>query len=173
VGTVEPRKNIATLLDAWERLRTDVRDEYDLVVAGPAGWGDSAVLKRLQAGTTGVRYLGYVAEADLPALTAGASAFVYPSLYEGFGLPLAQAMAAGRAAVTSAVSSMPEVAGGAALLVDPKSVEELGSAMDRLLSDAPLRNELGRRGRARADRFRWEEGAARSWEFFEEVMGRA
>lgn len=172
VGTVEPRKNIGALLDAWQKLPGALREEYDLAVAGPAGWGDTGVLKRLRSAPPGIRYLGYVAETDLPALTAGAAAFVYPSLYEGFGLPLAQAMAAGVPAITSAVSSMPEVAGDAALLVDPSSAAEICAALEKLLPDAELRRELGARGRRRAERYRWEAGAAPSWRFFEEVMGR-
>src|SRR6185369_2455883 len=92
VGTVEPRKNLHVLLDAWDALHADLRAAFDLVIAGAWGWGERAILDRLQSGAGGVRYLGYVEEAGLPGLTAGAAAFVYPSLYEGFGLPLAQAM---------------------------------------------------------------------------------
>ena len=171
VGTIEPRKNLATLLAAWAMLPLELRKAFDLVVAGPPGWGDPAVLARLRAGIPGVRYLGYVAETDLPALNAGATAFVYPSLYEGFGLPLAQAMAAGVPAVTSNVSSLPEVAGNAALLVDPHSPGEIRNALEKLLVTPALRTELGARGRRRAAAFRWEECARRSWEFFAEVAG--
>ncbi len=171
VGTVEPRKNLGTLMDAWESLPADVRETYDLVVAGAWGWGDDAILRRLKAGEGGVRYLGYVAESDLPELTAGAEAFVYPSLYEGFGLPLAQAMAAGVASITSGVSSMPEVAGDAALLVDPRSTAELGAALRRLLESESLRRGLGERGRIRAQRFTWEACARQSWQLFEQVAG--
>lgn len=169
VGTVEPRKNIAALLDAWTQLSPSVRQEFDLVLAGPAGWGDTGIGARLASAGPGVRYVGYVPEAELPALNAGATVFVYPSLYEGFGLPLAQAMAAGVPAVTSAVSSLPEVAAGAALLVDPRSAAEICAALERLLLSPSLRSELGERGRRRAEEYRWETCAARSWEFFEEV----
>jgi len=171
VGTVEPRKNLKTLLDAWEGLPADARGAYDLVVAGAWGWGDDAILRRLKAGDGGVRYLGYVAEADLPALTAGAEVFVYPSLYEGFGLPLAQAMAAGVASITANVSSMPEVAGEAALLVDPRSPAELQAALRQLLESESLRCDLGERGRKRAQRFTWEDCARQSWGVFEQVAG--
>jgi alpha-1,3-rhamnosyl/mannosyltransferase len=172
VGTVEPRKNIPALLDAWGQMPGDIREQYDLVLAGPAGWGDTGILARLQSGESGARYLGYIPEAEMPALTAGAAAFVYPSLYEGFGLPLAQAMAAGVPAITSNVSSMPEVAGDAAVLVDPRSPAEIRAAMEKLLLSSTLRAELGARGRERANEFRWEVCAAKSWEFFREVMGR-
>ena len=170
VGTVEPRKNIAALLDGWALLPPSVREEFDLVLAGSIGWGDAAVAARLGAAGPGVRYLGYVPEAELPALNAGAAVFVYPSLYEGFGLPLAQAMAAGVPAVTSNVSSLPEVAAGAALLVDPRSPAEIRAALERLLLSPALRADLGARGRARARAaYRWEVCARESWEFFEEI----
>ncbi len=171
VGTIEPRKNIGTLLDAWAALPDSVREEYELVIAGPEGWGVSGTMARLRAGAPGVRYLGYVAEADLPALTAGAAAFVYPSIYEGFGLPVAQAMAAGVPVVTSNVSSLPEVAGGGALLVDPQSAAELTATMELLALSPSLRADLAARGRKRAGCFRWEQCARRSLEFFHRVAG--
>jgi glycosyltransferase involved in cell wall biosynthesis len=170
VGTVEPRKNIGVLLDAFAALPGSLREEFDLVVAGPPGWGDPAVLHRLQAGQPGVHYPGYVPEEQLPGLTAGATAFVYPSLYEGFGLPLAQAMAAGVPAITSGISCLPEVAAGSALLVDPHSVAELSGAMARLLTDPGLRARLGAQGRARAEAFRWESAARQSLRFFESLL---
>src|SRR5262245_50175332 len=129
VGTIEPRKNVNALLDAYQQLPASLREEYDLVVAGSPGWGDAGALRRLGSTSPGIRYLGYVPEQDLPGLTAGATAFVYPSLYEGFGLPVAQAMAAGVPVITSNVSSLPEVGGDAALLVEPRSAAGLESAM--------------------------------------------
>ncbi|MFB3825755.1 MAG: glycosyltransferase family 4 protein [Bryobacteraceae bacterium] len=171
VGTVEPRKNIPVLLDAWEDLPRSLRQEFDLVVAGPAGWGDPATLARLQSGIPGVRYLGYVPEAELPGLTAAASVFVYPSLYEGFGLPVAQAMAAGVPVVASHVSSLPEVAGKGALFIDPRSPTEIRAALERLLLSPSLRAELGARGRDRAGLYRWDEAARQSWAFFEKLAG--
>jgi alpha-1,3-rhamnosyl/mannosyltransferase len=116
VGAVEPRKNLPTLLDAWKHLKSGLRKQYELVIAGPAGWSSDATIARVRAEAT---YLGYVPEADLPGLVAGATAFVYPSLYEGFGFPVVQAMAAGVPVVTSNTSCLPEIAGDAALLADP------------------------------------------------------
>jgi glycosyltransferase involved in cell wall biosynthesis len=172
VGTIEPRKNLERSLDAWAALPPDVRDEYQLIVAGPAGWKSAATLARLRGSAAGTRYLGYVAEADLPGLTAGAAALLYPSLYEGFGFPLAQAMACGVPAVTSNVSSMPEVAAGSAITVDPLSVDEIKDGLLRLLTSASLRAELGARGRAHAlTHYRWEIAARQSWAFFERVAG--
>lgn len=162
VGTIEPRKNVDTLVEAWEGLPRDVREEFELVLAGPMGWASEETKRKVSR----ARYLGYVAESDLAPLTAGASVFAYPSLYEGFGFPVAQAMAAGVAVVTSNVSSLPEVAGDDAVLVDPRSAGELGAALERLLRSEALRREIGARGRKRADRFRWPVCAERSLEFF-------
>jgi glycosyltransferase involved in cell wall biosynthesis len=163
VGTIEPRKNLATLLDAWQQVVPALRGEFELVVAGPVGWSAQATVARIRAEAT---YLGYVPEEDLPALVAGATAFVYPSLYEGFGFPVVQAMAAGVAVVTSNVSCLPEVAGDAALLVDPRSAAELAAAVTRVLESVDLRAELGARGRVRARRYRWETCAEQSLQFF-------
>jgi alpha-1,3-rhamnosyl/mannosyltransferase len=167
VGTIEPRKNIDTLLDAWFSLALPLREQFELVVAGPTGWARPETIARLGK----VRYLGYVSEPNLAPLTAAATVFVYPSLYEGFGFPVAQAMAAGAPVVTSNVSSMPEVTGEAAVLVDPRSVAELRDALGRLLLSPDLRAELAARGRARARELTWEGCAARSLEFFERVAG--
>jgi glycosyltransferase involved in cell wall biosynthesis len=172
VGTIEPRKNVDRLLSAYGALRPDLRDAFELVVAGPAGWGEQATIARLKA-TSGVRYLGYVPEGDLPGLTAGAAVFVYPSLYEGFGFPVAQAMAAGAPVITSAVSSLPEVAAGSGLLVDPRSEHEIRAALERLLESPGLRGELRAKGRDAAARYRWDVCARRSLEFFESVAGGA
>jgi alpha-1,3-rhamnosyl/mannosyltransferase len=118
-----------------------------------------------------VRYLRYVPEPDLAGLTAGATAFVYPSLYEGFGFPIAQAMAAGVPVLTSNVSSMPEVTGAAAVLVDPHSPGEISAGLEKLLTSVTLRERLAVEGRERAGLFRWEECARQSMAFFERVMG--
>ena len=171
LGTIEPRKNIGTLLDAWSALAPELRAEFDLVLAGPAGWAGPDLLARLRQPPKGVRYLGYVAEQHLAGLTAAAALFVYPSLYEGFGFPVAQAMAAGVPVVTSNVSSLPEVAGDAAALVDPRSQRELSDAMARLLASPGERARLAASGRTRAARFTWDECARRSLEFFRQTAG--
>jgi Glycosyltransferase len=170
VGTIEPRKNVGLLLDAYGQLAPSIRDEFDLVVAGTPGWGDAGTLRRLRSEAPGVHYLGYVPEDDLPGLMAGATVFVYPSLYEGFGLPVAQSMAAGVPVITSNVSSMPEVGGDGALLVDPRSTSELASALSRALLSPDLRAQLGANGRRRAEQYRWEASARKSWKFFERVL---
>ena len=172
VGTIEPRKNIGLLLDTWESMPLTARDHYELVIAGPLGWASEVTVRRLtKERLNSVRYLGYVPEPDLAPLTASAEVFVYPSLYEGFGFPVAQAMAAGVPVVTSNVSSLPEIAGSAALLVDPRSQSELRAALLRLLSSADLRHALASAGRARAREFEWSACAAKSLEFFKMVTG--
>jgi glycosyltransferase involved in cell wall biosynthesis len=169
VGTIEPRKNIDTLLDAYGALPRSVREEFEMVVAGPIGWAAEGTAARLSQ----VRYLGYVPEEDLAALTAAAAVFVYPSLYEGFGFPVAQALAAGVPVLTSTVSSLPELAGDAALLVDPRSTAELRDALARLLLAPDLRADLSARGRCRAQHFRWDRCAAQSLRFFQSVCGKS
>ncbi len=168
VGTIEPRKNLDTLLDAWRTCDPILRDEFDLVIAGPRGWEFRQDLARIDAEAM---YLGYVPEADLPGLVAGATAFVYPSLYEGFGFPVAQAMAAGVAVLTSNNSCLPEITDGAALLADPRSVSEVSCGLSQLLESESLRADLARRGRLRAARFTWENCANQSLAFFRKIAG--
>jgi glycosyltransferase involved in cell wall biosynthesis len=170
VGTVEPRKNLDRLLDAWQSLAASLREEFDLVIAGPEGWQSAGTLARLRSPAPGVRYLAYVPEPDLPGLTAGATVFVYPSLYEGFGFPVAQAMAAGVPVITSNLSSLPEVTGGAAQLIDPQSPGELRTALDGLLTSPAMRSQFSAEGRIQAQRFRWETCARLSVEYFLQIL---
>lgn len=168
VGAIEPRKNLDTLLDAWKELSKDLREQFELVIAGPKGWNADKTLDRIQREVT---YAGYIPESDLPSYVASATAFVYPSLYEGFGFPVAQAMAAGVPVLTSNNSSLREIAGDAALLVDAKSASEIASGLTRLLESEALRQDLGVRARKRAEDFRWETCAAKSLEFFRRISG--
>jgi len=157
VGTLEPRKNLESLIAAWRNLQPTVRDEHTLALVGPRGWDDAPILAA--ARDAGAVLLGRVAEDELRALYAGAACFVYPSLYEGFGLPVLEAMAAGAPVVTSNLSSLPEVAGAAALLVDPRDPAALGAAIGRVLTDDALAARLRAAGRARAATFSWERTA--------------
>ena len=171
VGTLEPRKNIGRLLDAWLALPQSLTHDLELVLVGPQGWNMERVVERFPS-VPGLRWLGYIDECDLPGLTRGAEFLVYPSLYEGFGFPIAQAMAAGTAVLTSNLSSMPEVAGDGAVLVDPLKVEEIAGGMQWLIESPDLRQTLAKAGRARAERYRWERCAAESLEFFARLLGR-
>lgn len=171
VGTIEPRKNLDTLLDAWYLVKAGVREEFDLVIAGATGWSSERTVQRLSAGVDDVRYLGYVPEHQVPGLTAGAVAFVYPSLYEGFGFPVAQAMACGVPVITSDNSSLPEVAGPGALFIDPRSATGIASAIEQMLTSPSLQQRLGAAGAAYAQQYRWEVCARKSLEFFRKATG--
>ncbi len=158
VGTLEPRKNLARLCRAYRALPEAVRQEYPLVLAGMKGWGDADFARDLAALEKEGSLVtpGYLPSDDLRNLYAGAALFVYPSVYEGFGLPVAEAMASGTPVITSNVSSLPEVAGDAACLVDPLDIDDIASALDRLLTDDAMRQRLAKAGLERARQFTWD-----------------
>jgi glycosyltransferase involved in cell wall biosynthesis len=168
VGCIEPRKNIRGLIAAYQLLPGDLRRDFPLVIAGPFGW-ESVAIRPLLA-SEGVRHLGYVPEQFLAALYRGAAALVYPSYYEGFGLPVAQAMAAGIPVITSNCSSLPEVVGDAGLTVDPDSPPALAEALERVLTSPELARELASRGRIRAEAYQWSTAATESLDFFHNVL---
>jgi alpha-1,3-rhamnosyl/mannosyltransferase len=157
VGTLEPRKNLERLLDAWLSLDSTLRAKFDLALVGGRGWDDEAIVNKAES--AGARVLGKVTDLELVALYAGATAFAYPSLYEGFGLPPLEAMAAGAPVLTSTLSSMPEVVGDAARLVDPYDVDGIRDGLSEILTDPGLRDMLKDRGRRRAAEFTWERTA--------------
>jgi glycosyltransferase involved in cell wall biosynthesis len=154
-GTIEPRKNLGALMTAFAGL--DGHD-VDLVLVGPEGWNEDLGALTAPLGDR-VKALGFLPRADLDALLAGAAVFCYPSLREGFGLPVLEAMAQGTAVVTSSGTATEEVAGDAALLVDPLDPSTITDALDWLLSDPDTVEELGRRGRRRAAEFTWRRTA--------------
>lgn len=162
VATLEPRKNLEGLINAYLELPPTVRAEYPLVLVGGAGWRDERLRQRLaETGASGdIRTTGYLPHDELLAVYSGAQAFAYPSFYEGFGLPVLEAMASGVAVVTSNRSALPEVAGDAALLVDPESITDLAEALCRVLTEPALRAELITRGQQRALGFSWEHSCA-------------
>jgi glycosyltransferase involved in cell wall biosynthesis len=158
VGTLQPRKNLGRILQAHRSLPREVRQAHPLVVVGRDGWGNEALAAPLaEAIAEGFcHWLKYVPQPDLPILLRQSRALVYPSLFEGFGLPVVEAFAAGTAVVSANTTSIPEVAADAALLVDPTSLDQLRHAMLTLAQDDALRAELVRRGAERARRFSWE-----------------
>jgi len=161
MGTIEPRKNLLRLLQAVELAGSRIGP---LVIAGANGWGSDEVadlMQRLQRAGH-LSYLGYVPDNARPALINGARGFVYPSLYEGFGLPVLEAMACGVSVLASNVSSLPEVVGDASLLVDPQDVDAIAREMARLWQDEVLRRELAARGLERARSFSWERTASQT-----------
>jgi glycosyltransferase involved in cell wall biosynthesis len=172
-GTLEPRKNLVRLVRAYRRVAATGLP-HALVLAGPMGWHHESLMREIALPGPGeVVLTGLLAEDDLDALYRGASAFAYPSLYEGFGLPVIEAMARGVPTVASTTSSVPEVSGDAALGVDPRSVREISAAIQRILTDPGLAGQLSEAGRTRAERFTWDETAAGTLRVYEEVLGAA
>jgi glycosyltransferase involved in cell wall biosynthesis len=162
VGTLEPRKNQIRLVEAFHLLsQWGMTQGLKLVLAGGKGWLYENLFQRVEelGLTENVVFTGVVPDEDLPALMNGALLFVYPSLYEGFGLPVLEAMACGVPVITSNVSSLPEVAGDAALLVDPYDVEGLAEAMRSLIESEEIRADLRKKGLVQAARFSWERAA--------------
>ncbi len=181
LGTIEPRKNVIGLVHAYAALakrHPNIIGDTELVLAGARGWKSEHVFKAIDHAnrnfdTSGPRIevLGYVPENEKPALIAHATAFVFPSFYEGFGLPVLEAMNLGVPVITSNVSALPEIAGrGAALLIDPSSAAELTLALKHLLEDPAKRIELGRRGMERSTDFRWDKTAGETLEVYEEAF---
>jgi glycosyltransferase involved in cell wall biosynthesis len=169
VGTLQPRKNLPRLLEASARADTQ---GADLAITGKHGWRQPELEGLVRSlGLSGrVRLLGYVPDESLPALYAGALAFLFPTLYEGFGIPVLEAMACGTPVLTSNVSALPEVAGQAALLVDPCSVEAIAEGITRLATDGKLRQELSAAGRRQAKRFSWEATARLTVEAYRRAL---
>ncbi|MEJ2368974.1 MAG: glycosyltransferase family 1 protein [Acidobacteriota bacterium] len=161
VGTIEPRKNLAGLLRAWERFAAGQPQSVQLVVCGWQGWGESGIFKEFdRLEKKGVlRYLGYVPYLELPLLYSGAEALVYPSYYEGFGLPVVEAMASGCPVICSDRASLPEVAGDAAIYVDPEEEDSVLQGLVRMQEEAGLRERCREAGLRRARKFTWQNTA--------------
>jgi glycosyltransferase involved in cell wall biosynthesis len=172
VGNIKPHKNLVRLIEAFAELRRTGFDEVKLLIIGD----QISKLPALRRAVHGhklhkhVRFLGYVSDQTLGVLYRLASAFVFPSLYEGFGLPPLEAMASGTPVVISNVSSLPEVAGDAAVLVDPYDVESIVDGMRRILSDPALAAELRRKGVERAREFSWERSVAKTRQVYQQVV---
>lgn len=161
LGTLEPRKNIETLITAYWKLKTAMPDAPKLVLAGKKGWLYDSIFETVNdyGLKKEVIFTGYVDEADVPLLLAGASIFVFPSLYEGFGIPPLEAMACATPVITSNVSSLPEVVGEAGITIPPLDVDQLVLAMIRLLTDKKFREQMQNAGLRRAQKFTWERSA--------------
>jgi alpha-1,3-rhamnosyl/mannosyltransferase len=175
VGTLEPRKNLELALRAHARLPLSLQQDLPLAIVGMKGWRTSslerALAPRVEAGA--VRPLGYVDDADLPCLYAGALALVYPSIYEGFGLPPLEAMACGTPVIVSNRSSIPEVVDGAGILIEPEDEAAITEALMRLRDDSSWRADLVARGLARASEFSWERSALETLAVYRHALTRA
>jgi glycosyltransferase involved in cell wall biosynthesis len=169
VGVLQPRKNLPRLVRAYGRIADEV--PHHLVLVGKEGWAGEELASAVAALPRDKRpvFTGYVADADLPALYAGADLFAYPSLYEGFGLPPLEAMACGTPVITSNRSSLPEVVGEAGVMVDPTDERALSEAMLRLLNSHEERAALSAAGVEQASRFSWKRTAEMTWQVYEHV----
>jgi len=172
VATIEPRKNLHGLVRAFMRLPAHLRAAYPLVLCGASGWHESHMEQSLNALARegSIRRLGYIHEADLPGLYAGAAAFAFPSFYEGFGLPPLEAMASGTPVLASATGSILEVVGDAGLLVDPHDDEALTEGLERILTDQALRDACIAAGLERARRFTWTSCVDRTIALYRELQ---
>ena len=171
VGALQRRKNIVRLVEAFEQTPSD----WGLALAGSSGFGAEEIVARIEASPRrqDIQLLGHVSDQTLTGLYHRASIFAFPSLDEGFGMPLLDAMACGVPILTSNVSALPEVAGDAALLVDPHHTESIASGLNQLIADPELRTQLAARGLARAKNFTWEKAVEKTWNVYQELVGSA
>lgn len=172
VGTLQPRKNVENIVAAYEGLPREIRSARQLVIAGQPGWGSAPLQERLRVMQQERQciWLQYVPARELRALYQCAGAFVFPSLSEGFGMPVLEAFASEVPVITSNLSSLPEVAGQAAVLIDPYSVSELRDAMARLAENAGLAASLVEKGRVRARELSWELCAGKTLEVYRKIL---
>ena len=172
LGTLQPRKNFRRLIEAYHLLREEHDIPQQLVIGGGHGWLYEPIMEAIERHglQEDVRLIGFCDDADLPALYTGADLFAFPSLYEGFGIPVLEAMACGTPVVAADTSSLPEVAGDAALLVPPTDVEALAQALWLALDDSALRETLRARGFEQCRRFTWHDSAHRLLECYEELL---
>ena len=172
VGTLEPRKNLSRLIEAYAKLPESLQTKAKLAIAGGKGWGgvDIKTLCENHGVTERVHVLGYVTEEQLSGLYAQALFLAMPSLYEGFGLPLLEAMAHGKPTLTSDRSSMPEVVGETGILIDPDDVDSIGNGLSKLIGDPVLRQRLGEAARDRAQEFSWDRAVSQTLTVFDEAI---
>lgn len=171
VGNLQPRKNLIRLVRAFAACLRESKHDCQLVCAGRAKWRESEIYELIsrEGVVDSVVFPGYLPDEKLVDLYREAQVFVYPSLYEGFGLPVLEAMACGTPVITSNVASIPEVAGDAAIMVDPLDVQSLKNALRRVLADSDLRRELSARGLIQASRFSWRQTAMKTWQCYQKL----
>lgn len=170
VSTLEPRKNFKRVIDCYIELKKNNLVNDKLIIVGKAGWYYKDILKIPENLSKNIIFKGYVSEKHLIELYQNAKVFVYPSLYEGFGLPVLEAMACGCPVITSKISSLPEVSGNAALLINPRNNAQLQYAMMTLCNDDKIRNIMIKKGKIQARRFSWTKCAAQTIRLYEKVL---
>ena len=172
VGTLEPRKNLRRLLEAYSLLSDSIRDKHSLIIVGGKGWGNediNAIIEQLNVKKF-VKVLGYLSNKELVVAYSQAYLFVMPSLYEGFGLPVLEAMSLGIPVVTSNTSSLPEIVGSTAILVNPKSVSSIKNGIEEVLMDITLRQKLSKASLERSKLFSWDKASKETIEVFEQAL---
>lgn len=165
LGTLSPRKNIARVVEAWRQAQAALDDDVTLVIAGGSGLAHVFNGEALPPLPPRTQLLGRISDADLPVLLSAAEVFLFPSLFEGFGLPPLEAMACGTPSITSNTTSLPEVVGEAGLTVNPTDIAAIAGAIVQLFNNPTLRNQLARQGLQRVKEFDWQATATKTWEF--------
>ncbi|EQB34354.1 hypothetical protein M947_11335 [Sulfurimonas hongkongensis] len=172
VGSIEPRKNLLVLLEAYDLLPKEKKEELPLILVGFKGWQNKEVMKKIEKNKEHIRYLGYLLDIELAHLYNLATIFIYPSLYEGFGLPPLEAMACGAPAIVSRVASLPEVCGDAVLYIDPANIQEIRDKILTLLNDNKSREELSQKGKSQAALFSWDKSALEHLKVLKKVLAK-
>ena len=172
LGTLEPRKNISSLIKAFIKLKKEKKISEKLVIAGKKGWNYENIYKIIYENNfkDEIIFTGYVDESDKPAIYQLSKLFVFPSLYEGFGIPVLESMASGVPVIVSNTSSLPEVVGDAGILVDPQKVEDIEAAIYKVLTNEKLRTELIEKGLEQSKKFTWETSAGKLYEIYDKVV---
>ena len=169
LGTIEPRKNIERIVKAFKNYKKEVKDDLKLVIVGNKGWKYDNIMKLIESMGTDIILTGYIDEEDKIPIYKLAQIFVFPSLYEGFGMPVLEAMAAGVPVITSNVSSLPEVAGDAAILVDPLNEDEIFEAYKKIRNDSNYREEMILKGYEQAKKYQWKYSAKKLEEIYDKI----
>ncbi len=166
VGSIEPRKNLLTLLKAYNLFTNEKKEKLPLILVGFSGWENKKIMKEIEKNRDYIRYLGYVSDEELAHLYNLCALFIYPSLYEGFGLPPLEAMACGAVVITSNVASLPEVCGDAALYVEPTNPQDIKDKITLVMESKTLKKELSQKSLSQASHFSWESAAEKHFEVF-------
>ena len=169
VATLEPRKNLKRIIEAWRLVQSAKNKEQSLVIAGKQGWGED-LNSKLKTRNSKILFTGYVSREELSVLYSGANCFVFTSLYEGFGLPILEAMKCGCPVLTSNISSMPEVAGEAGILVNPLEVKDIARGIIEVIRDKEIREALRKKGFEQVKKFSWEKAARETLKLYEKAV---